>query len=53
MFISQSAAETKLPELLKALGQTVDNRTYTDEEIESMEFETKSRLIRGDSAAVV
>ena len=53
VFISQSAAETKWPELLKALGQTVDNRTYTDEEIGSMDFETKSRLVRGDSATVV
>ena len=53
VFILQSAAETKWSELLKALGQTVDNRTYTDEEIEIMDFETKSRLIRGDSATVV
>ena len=53
VFISQSAAETKWPELLKALGQTVDNRTYADEEVENMDFETKSRLIRGDSATVV
>ena len=53
VFISQSAAETKWPELLKALGQTVENKTYTNEEIENMDFETKSKLIRGDSATVV
>ena len=30
LFTSQSAAETKWPELLRALRQTVDNKTYTD-----------------------
>ena len=53
LFISQSAAETKWPELLRALGQTVDNKTYTDTEIAQMDLETKSRLIRGDSATLV
>ena len=53
LFLSQSAAETKWPELLRALGQTVDNKTYTDTEIAQMDFETKSRLIRGDSATLV
>ena len=53
LFISQSAAETKLLELLRALGQTVDNKTYTGTEIAQMDFETKSRLIRGDSATLV
>ena len=53
LFISQSAAETKWPELLRALGQTVDNKTYTDTEIAQMDFETKSRLIRGDFATLV
>ena len=41
LFISQSAAETKWPQLLRALGQTVDNKTYTDTEIAQMDFETK------------
>ena len=53
LFISQSAVETKWPELLGALGQTVDNKTYTDTEIAEMDFETKSRLIRGDFATLV
>ena len=44
---------TKWPELLRALGQTVDKKTYTDTEIAQMDFETKSRLIRGDSATLV
>ena len=53
LFISKSAAETKWPKLFKALGQTVDNKAYTDTEIAQMVFETKSRLLRGDSAILV
>ena len=53
LFISQSAAETKWPELLRALGQTVHNKLYTNEEIDNMDFQTKSELIRGDSATLV
>ena len=53
LFILQSTAETKWPELLRVLGQTVYNKTYTDTEIAQMDFETKSRLIRGDSATLV
>ena len=30
LFISQSYAETKWPELLRSLGQVVDNKTYTN-----------------------
>ena len=37
LFISQSAAETKWPELLRALGQTVHDKTYTDTEIAQMD----------------
>ena len=53
LFISQSAAETKWPELLRALGQTVGNKTYTDTKIAQMDLTTKSRLIRGVSATLV
>ena len=35
LLISQSCAETKWPELLRSLGQLLDNKTYNDEEIES------------------
>ena len=49
LFMSQSCAETKWPELLRALGQLVDNKTYTDQEIESMGWQTKCRLIKADS----
>ena len=53
LFISQSCAETKWPELLRSLGQLVDNKTYTDQEIESMDWQTKCTLIKGDSPTVV
>ena len=53
LFISQSCAETKWPELLRSLGQLVDNKTYTDEEIESMDWKTKCRLIKADSPTLV
>ena len=53
LFISQSAAETKWPELLRALGQVLDRKTYTDVEIEEMDWNTKCRLLKGDSATVV
>ena len=53
LFISQSCAETKWPELLRSLGQLQDNKTYTDEEIEGMDWQTKCRLIKGDSPTVV
>ena len=53
LFISQSAAETKWHELLKALGKLVDEKTYTNEDIEGMDFQTKARLIRSDPVTVV
>ena len=52
LFMSQSCAETKWPELLRALGQLVDNKTYTNQEIESMDWQTKCRLIKADSPTV-
>ena len=53
LFMSQSCAETKWPELLRELWQLVDNKTYTDQEIESMDWQTKCRLIKADSPTVV
>ena len=38
---------------LRSLGQVVDNKTYTDEEIESMDWKTKCRLIKADSPTLV
>ena len=53
LFISLSAAETKWPELLRAVGQLNDNKTYTDEEIAQMDTQKIFGLIRKDSATVV
>ena len=53
VFISQFAAETKWPELLHALGKSVHRKDYTPEEISTMDFQTKSELIRGDAATIV
>lgn len=47
-FCSFSAAETKWIPLLKTLGQLVENMSYTDEEISSMSWEQKSKLIKSD-----
>ena len=47
-FISLSAAETRWHHLLRILGQTVDNKCYTDEEIEKLSWPHKSRLIQTD-----
>ena len=53
LFISLSAAETKWPELLRAVGQLNDKKTYTDEEIAQMDTQKIFGLIRKDSATVV
>ena len=53
LFISLSAAETKWPELLRAIGQLNDKKTYTDEEISQMDTQKIFSLIRKDSATVV
>ena len=53
LFISMSAAETKWPELLRALGKNVDKKINSNEEIESMNWDTKCRLLNEDSATVV
>ena len=38
---------------MRSLGQLLDNKTYTDEEIESIDWQTKCRLIKGDSPTLV
>lgn len=53
LFISQSAAETKWPELLKALGKTVHDKDYTDYDIQNMDYKTKCELIQSDSPTLV
>ena len=47
LFVPQSAAETRWPELLLALGKNVDRKIYSDEEIKTMTRENK------DSATLV
>ena len=53
LFVSQSVAETKWPELLKALGKNVDKKIYSNEEIKTMTWENNCRLIKEDSTTVV
>ncbi len=48
IFMSLSAAETHWPELLTTLGQLVDNKTYTVDEIKNMTSEQKFRLVQSD-----
>ena len=45
LFCSFSSAETKWMHLLKILGTLVDNRIYTDEELENLNWEEKCRLM--------
>ena len=52
LFLSMSAAETKWPELLRAIGQ-LNGEIFTDEEIAEMSTQKKFSLIRKDSATVV
>ena len=47
-FVTLSAAETRWMHLLSLLGQIVDNRTYTEEEISAFSWEDKCRLIQSD-----
>ena len=47
-FCSFSAAETKWKPLLKCLSKLVDNKDLLDEEIESLTWQEKCRLIKSD-----
>ena len=48
LFCSFSSAETQWTHLLRILGKLVDNKTYTDTELENLNWEEKSRLIKSD-----
>ena len=48
LFCSFSSAETKWIHLLRILGKLVDNKNYTDEELENLNWEEKCRLIQSD-----
>ena len=47
-FCSFSTAETRWVHLLKILGRLVDERNYSDSEIENMTWQKKSELIKSD-----
>ena len=48
LFCSFSSAETQWIHLLTILGKLVDNKEYTDNELENLNWEHKSRLIQSD-----
>ena len=48
LFCSFSSAETQWIHLLQILGQLVDHKQYTDDELENLNWEEKCRLIQTD-----
>ena len=48
LFCSFSSAETKWIHLLRILGKLVNNKEYTDNELENLNWEEKCKLIKGD-----
>ena len=48
MFCSFSSAETQWIHLLRILVKVVDNKEYTDSQLENLNWEEKSRLIQSD-----
>ena len=48
LFCSFSSAETQWVHLLRILGKLVDNKQYTDNELENFNWEDKTRLIQSD-----
>ena len=48
LFCSFSSAETQWIHLLRILGQLVDHKPYTDEELESLNWEDRCHLIQSD-----
>ena len=48
LFCSFSSAETQWIHLLRILGQLVDNKQYTNIELENLNWEEKCRLIQSD-----
>ena len=48
LFCSFSSAETQWMHLLRILGQLVDHKKYTDDELENLNWEEKCRLIQSD-----
>ena len=48
LFCSFSSAETQWTHILRILGKLVDNREYSDNELENLYWEEKCRLIQSD-----
>jgi hypothetical protein len=48
LFCSFSSAETQWVHQLRILGKLIDNKEYTDHELENLNWEEKSRLIQSD-----
>ena len=48
LFCSFSSAETQWIHLLRILGQVIDKKEYTDNELENLNWEEKCRLIQSD-----
>ena len=48
LFCSFSSAETQWIHLLRILGKLVDNKEYSDNELENLNWEEKCRLIQSD-----
>lgn len=48
LFCSFSSAETQWNDLLRIIGQLVDNKQYTNIELENFNWEEKCRLIQSD-----
>ena len=48
LFCSFSSAETQWIHLLQILGQLVDHKQYTDDELQNLNWEEKCRLIQTD-----
>ena len=48
LFCSFSSAETHWIHVLRILGKLVDDKEYSDNELENMNWEEKSRLIQSD-----
>ena len=47
-FVSLSAADTRWQVLLQTLGEIVDQKVYSVEEVENMSYKDKTRLINSD-----
>lgn len=52
-FVSLSAADTRWIDLLRILGRFIDKREYPDDELENMDWTTKTRLVQSDPVTCV